>query len=213
MLRRTPQSSSQKTRGLDLARAPRHAWGIAPRRSFSGCVIAAAALAAVMLLPGKCEARRHDSVADLQAKIERETNPIKRAKLQVRLGRLEMSQAAEAYDHRRIQSGEALLSQSTASMESAWSLLKSTGRNPARKPDGFMQLEIGLREEARSLTQLRRRVFYLNRGPLDAALKALNALHAQVLLGLFPGAAPPGGSAAPKAKMPAYQNSSKGPPQ
>lgn len=205
MLHRTSLSSSRKARGLEFSRAP--------RGFFSGCVIAAAALAAVALLPRRCEARHHDSVSDLQAKIGRESNPIKRAKLQVRLGRLEMTQAAEAYDHQRFQSGEALLSQSTASMESAWSLLESTGRNPARKPDGFMQLEIGLREEARSLTELRRRVFYLNREPLDAALKALNALHARVLLGLFPGAAPPGGSASPKAKLPAYQTPGKGAPQ
>lgn len=160
------------------------------------------------------EARRQDTTADLQARIQREKDPVKKAKLQIRLGRLEVGQAAEAYNHQQIPQGQKLLSESTIVMENAWTLLKSTGRNPAKKPDGFMQLEIGLREETRALDQLRRRIFYLDRDPVDSALKALNQIHSQVLVGLFPGAAPsPSGATVEKGKIPAYQNPGKGPPQ
>lgn len=174
-------------------------------------------LAAVFVLaffPAASEARRQDTAADLQARIQHETNPVKKAKLQIRLGRLEVGQAADAYDHRQPSQGQKLLSESTDVMENAWALLKSTGRNPARKPDGFMQLEIGLREETRTLNQLRRRIFYLDRAPVDSALKTLNQMHSQVLVGLFPGAAPsPSGATVEKGKIPAYQNHAKGPPQ
>lgn len=172
------------------------------------------AIATILILfPAPSEARRKDTAAGLQAKIDQENNPVKKAKLMVRLGRLDARQAEEAYDAHQIPQGEKLLSESTTIMQNAWLMLKNTGRNPARKPDGFMQLEIGLREETRSLGQLRRRVFYLYRGPLDAALKTLSQMHAQVLVGLFPGAAPPSpGSAVKKRDVPAYQNPGQGAP-
>lgn len=180
---------------------------------FKGPCIAAAIVLFLVPLPG--EGWRKDTAADLQAKIDRESNPVKKAKLMVRLGHLDLRQAAADYDNHQMPQGEKLLVQSTTIMENAWTLLKSTGRNPARKPDGFMQLEIGLREETRSLSELRRRVFYLYRGPVDAALKTLNQMHAQVLVGLFPGAAAPP-SQVPQVKkrnMPAYQNPDQGAPQ
>lgn len=174
-------------------------------------------LVAVFVLaffPVASEARRQDIAADLQARIQREKNPVKKAKLQIRLGRLEVGQAADAYHHQQIPQGQKLLSESTTVMGNAWTLLQSTGHNPAKKPDGFMQLEIGLREETRVLTQLRRRIFYLNRDPIDSALKTLNQMHSQVLVGLFPGAAAStSGATSEKGKIPAYQNPGKGPPQ
>ncbi|HEV2499071.1 MAG TPA: hypothetical protein VGY31_05775 [Terriglobia bacterium] len=172
------------------------------------------AVFALAFFPVASEARRQDTTADLQARIQREKNPVKKAKLQIRLGRLEVGQAADAYNHQQIPQGQKLLSESTTVMGNAWDLLKSTGRNPAKKPDGFMQLEICLREETRALNQLRRRIFYLNRNPVDSALKTLNQMHSQVLVGLFPGAAPsPSGATVEKGKIPAYQNPGKGPPQ
>ncbi|MGH9344965.1 MAG: hypothetical protein ACRD19_14545 [Terriglobia bacterium] len=176
--------------------------------------LALAAVIALTCFPGQGRARHKDNAADLQTRIQRETNPVKKAKFQIRLGRLELAQAAEAYDHREIPQGQKLLSESTTEMEDAWTLLKSTGRNPAKKSDGFMQLEIGLREETRALDELRRRVFYLYRGPVESTLKTLTQMHSQVLMGLFPGAAPsssrPNGG---KEKIPSYQRPDKGAPQ
>lgn len=188
--------------------------GRAVEALFKGPCIAAAIVLLLIPLPG--EARRKDTAADLEARIDRESNPVKKAKLMVRLGRLDARQAEEAYDARQFPQGEKLLTQSTAMMQNAWTLLKNSGRNPARKPDGFMQLEISLREESRSLGQLRRRVFYLYRGPVDAALRALNEMHSQVLVGLFPGASPPPPLPAPPVKkkdIPAYQHPGQGAPQ
>ncbi|MGH9351841.1 MAG: hypothetical protein ACRD2G_06750 [Terriglobia bacterium] len=173
--------------------------------------LALAAVVALAFFPGVGQARHQDNAADLEARIQREKNPVKKAKLQIRLGRLDLDQAADAYDHQKMSLGQKLLSESTDEMEDAWTLLKSTGRSPAKKPDGFMQLEIGLREETRALGELRRRVFYLYRGPVDSTLKTLTQMHSQVLVGLFPGAAPASsGPNAEKRKIPAYQNPGKG---
>ncbi|MGH9404985.1 MAG: hypothetical protein ACRD3D_04010 [Terriglobia bacterium] len=168
--------------------------GRTPPLTFAASVALAALCAMCVLIafPARDEARRPPTVKELTARIEREGNPVKKAKLQVRLAHLEIVQAVSAYDHRRIQDGQKLLSTAAAEVQDTWRLLRSTGRNAARKPDGFMQLEIGTREDARLLNELRQRTFYLYRGPIDAALKTLTHLHAQVLLALFPGAAPPG---------------------
>jgi hypothetical protein len=42
--------------------------------------------------------RRPDTEADLLARIEREQNPVKKAKLEIRLGRVKLLQAIEAFD-------------------------------------------------------------------------------------------------------------------
>lgn len=169
--------------------------------------IAWAGLACTLALyPALIWGRRHDNPQELAARIARENNPVKKAKYEIRLGRLILKQAEQAYDGRHIPQGQQLLSSYTRQMQDAWKLLNATGRIAAKKPDGFMQLEIALRENNRDLRELRRRVFYLYRGPIDQALKTLGQLHSKVLVALFPGAAPPANS--PKASD-AFQSAKK----
>lgn len=146
---------------------------------------------ALILSPALIWGRHHDTARDLTPRIQREHNPVKKAKLEVRMGRVLLDEAMEAYDHNQIPKGKELLASYTTEMQGAWKLLQSTGRNAAKKPDGFMQLEIALRENRRELKQLRRRVYYLYRGPIDQTLKTVNQVHSHVLVELFPGAVPP----------------------
>ena len=141
--------------------------------------------------PGRLRARGQDSEAELLARIEREKKPVNKAKLEVRLGRVHLQEAISAYEKQQVPQGQKLLASFLDDMESAWSTLRTSGRNAAKKPEGFRELEIGLNEDARRLDDLRRQVFYLNRGPIEQVLSKVNALHAEVLLALFPGAAPP----------------------
>ncbi len=143
------------------------------------------------LCPRPLSARGKEDEAKLVASIERENKPVKKAKMEVRLGRFQLQQAISAYEKQQIPQGQKLLSSSVDDMEKAWSILNASGRNAAKKPQGFRTLEIGLNEDTRRLGDLRRQVFYLNRPPLDDALSKLNRLHEKVLLALFPGAAPP----------------------
>jgi len=143
------------------------------------------------LCPRSLSARGKENEAKLLASIEREKKPVKKAKLEVRLGRLQLQQAIKAYEKQQIPEGQKLLSSSVEDMEQAWNILKASGRNAAKEPQGFRTLEIALNADSRRLDDLRRETFYLNRPPLDDALRKLNHLHEQVLLALFPGAAPP----------------------
>ncbi|MGH9328156.1 MAG: hypothetical protein ACRD2B_15915 [Terriglobia bacterium] len=153
------------------------------------------------LFPSGLWARHRESPSELDAKIDRQKNPVKKAKLEVRLGNVELQEAITAYDHRQNGQGAKLLRAFSSTMETSWSVLESTGRNAARKPQGFMELEIGLREDIRKLTDLRARVEYFSLGPINDSLNRLSRLHNQVLLALFPGATRPGRNGAAKAKM------------
>ncbi len=158
-------------------------------RRFSVVVFGLSCLS--LFLPSSLLVARRLDAGKLVARIAREKNPVKKARMEVKLGRFHLDQAIRAYDRRQNRQGQKLLGESQADLQNAWKTLEASGRNAAKKPQGFMKLEIGLREDLRLLRELRRQVFYLNRGPIDAALSSLGQLHAKVLVALFPGAVPP----------------------
>lgn len=151
--------------------------------------------AAFLVTPAQMWARRHEDIAKLIEEIQRQKNPVKKAKLEIRLARTELQQMVEAYDHNEVNRGQRLLETYLEDVNESWNLLKNSGRNAAKNPSGFMQLEIALRENARVLADLRDRVAYINQGPISKTLGAINQLHSRVLLALFPGAAPHGAAA------------------
>ncbi|MGH9436735.1 MAG: hypothetical protein ACRD22_02265 [Terriglobia bacterium] len=168
--------------------------GLRTRTEAAGLRIAVACLSLLFMysFSARClSARGKDSEAKLVAKIAREKKPVNKAKLEVRLGTVHLQQAIGAYEKRHIPQGQKLLASFLGDMENAWSILQASGRNAAKKPQGFQELEIALNEDARRLDDLRREVFYLYRAPIDQALSQVNQLHGKVLLTLFPGAAPP----------------------
>lgn len=179
------------------------------RSSHQACILAFGLTCTLAFCSVRLLARRHDNVQELAARIQRESKPVKKAKLEIRMGTLLLDQAADAYDQHKIAQGQKLLSNSTHEMQDAAKLLDNTGRNAAKKPDGFMQLEIALRENARTLTELRERVFYLYRAPIDQALKTMSQTHAHVLVELFPGAVPPAAPSPPEKNAAGLHNASK----
>lgn len=159
------------------------------RRRASIAVLAAIGLCAS--ISTEAWGHRHESAAELRAKIARERSPVKKAKLEIRLGHVELERAADAFDQNHPRQGQALLARYLKEMDSSWTVLEGSGRNAARKPDGFMNLEIALRENARFLTDLRGNLIYAYQQPIKAILGTINTLHSKVLLALFPGARSP----------------------
>lgn len=142
--------------------------------------------------PSSFAARRPDSEEDLVARMEREHDPVKRAKLEIRLGRVKLEQAIDAYNRDDVEHGDTLVGTFLKHMQGAWDTLRATERNPVKKPDGFRQLDIALREDARLLEDVRHRVPYDQRGPVSEVAQAVDRLHNQVIRALFPPEAPEG---------------------
>jgi hypothetical protein len=149
-----------------------------------------AAIALLLLLgafPGHAYTpRRQDSEEDLLARIQRERNLVKKAKFEVRLGRVKLLQAIEASEKGDLEQCQLLLDGYLKRMKSSWETLQSSGRHAARQPQGFKELEIALREEARLLEDLRHRIPYHDRGVVEKVAQEIDTLRDQVLKALFP---------------------------
>jgi len=155
------------------------------RPAVTFAVIAAVALA-ILADPSFLGARHQETEQELLARIARETNFAKKARLQAELATLKLDQAAAAFDRNEYDSGKTLLQQYTGWIGKAWGVLEQSGRDATRKPQGFMYLDISLRENARALTDLAERTPFEDRGFIEETAKGADAVHNRVLAALFP---------------------------
>jgi hypothetical protein len=130
--------------------------------------------------------RRQDKEPDLLARLQRESNPVKKARLEVRLGRVKLFQAIAALDRGNIEETNRRLGAYMETLNSCWARLKNSGRVAHKKPSGFKELDIELREDARYLEDLRRRIPYEERGKADQIAGEVDQMRNEVLKALFP---------------------------
>jgi hypothetical protein len=131
-------------------------------------------------------ARHPDNEQDLLAHLEREQNPVKKSKYATRLAELKVQQATDAYTKGDLDQGQKLLDDYLKWVRSAWDLLKGSGRPAERKPEGFKELDIALREDVRRFEDLQHRVPFTDRDPLKNAAQEAEKIRGEVLAALFP---------------------------
>ncbi|MBZ5565938.1 MAG: hypothetical protein LAP13_26395 [Acidobacteriia bacterium] len=129
---------------------------------------------------------KRDNEEDLKTHIQSEHNPVKKAKIQIRLAKLQLNQAEASYNQGQTEQGAALLGVYASTMQDAWEALRQSGRNGARQPQGFKELELALREGTRRLEDLKHRISYYDREPVDKVQQTLASEHNAVLKALFP---------------------------
>lgn len=136
----------------------------------------------VYSMPGQKQGREEKLVA----KIEREKNPGKKARLQIRLAKLKLKQAIAAYDHRNFDDGKVLLQEYLKEVRNSWSTLQSADNAVRKHVRAFMDLEISLRENDRLLEDMRRHIPYPESEGIKVIEKESSMIHNQVLEALFP---------------------------
>jgi len=124
----------------------------------------------------------------LLAELTRESNPVKKAKLEVRLARVRLAEAIDAYSGGHYDDFWKLLGAYEEFMKKAWADLQASGKIAARKPDGFKQLDIGLRESRRDLEDFETRITFDERQEVQKIRARTDEIHNQVLKALFPSA-------------------------
>lgn len=122
----------------------------------------------------------------LIVKIEREQNPGKKARLQLRLAKIKMTEADEAYRAGNFTGGKALLQQYLDHVKESWATLQGADGDAGRYLGAFKELEISLREDDRFLEELRHRVPYPEDESIGAIEKESSGVHSQVLEAIFP---------------------------
>jgi len=153
--------------------------------------IASLLICVPVCLAGVSSALPSETEEHLLARVQKETDPVKKSKGETRLARIKLQQAIQAYGHGNVEQGAQLVSVYLGRIKDSWQTLRSSGRNAARNPQGFKELDIELREDARLLDDLKRRVSYFDRGPLEQTGKDLEQVRVEVLQALFPVARAP----------------------
>ncbi len=142
-----------------------------------------------IFLAGLC-AMGSETQEQLRQRIQTEQNPVKKAKDEIKLANLKLSQVQDAYSQGHIEAGANALGTFVDTMKTSWKLLQDSGRKASKQPDGFRELEISLREDVRTLQDLGRTVSYFDRAPLVNAAEELERMRGEVLHALFPGGEP-----------------------
>ena len=150
-------------------------------------LVASLLLSVLMILAAAVSpARGAESEAGLLARLRRESDPVRKAKIEIRLSRLKLSQAMSACGKGDFEATNELLAAYLERIKSAWATLKASGRQAHKKPAGFKDLDIALREDSRYLEDLRHRVPYMARSPVDKVAEEVEVLRSEVLKALFP---------------------------
>ena len=136
---------------------------------------------------GASAALAYDSEDQLVDRLKTEQNPVRKAKLEIKLGDLKLQEAISAYGKLDPEGGAKLLGAFLDHRKSAWQILKASGRKAAKQPQGFKELDIALREDVRSLEDLAHKTAYDDRAPIEKCAKEIEAVRVEVLHALFPG--------------------------
>jgi hypothetical protein len=139
----------------------------------------------ILVLPGPAAWGR-DTEEQLQQRLQAEQNPVTKAKIEIKLARLKLKQAQDAYSQGHIEDGAKLVGVLVDEMEASWKLLVDSGRKASKHSEGFRELDIALRENMRALQDLGRTVSYFDRAPLTNAAQQLDQVRDEVLHALFP---------------------------
>jgi hypothetical protein len=135
---------------------------------------------------------RTDTEEDLLSHMQREHDPVRRAKFEVRLARLKLQRGVEACEKDDHDACSKLLSAYLELMKNSWKDMQSSGRNAVKQPSGFKELDIALREDARSLDDSSRKIPLEDRDAITPVIQQIDKLREEVFAALFPSrAAPP----------------------
>ena len=131
-------------------------------------------------------ARVQNDIAKDKAKYERETNPVSRAKMVVKLGRAEYLAARQSLDGGNIGTALEFLTNYNEQAIAAHDALEKMGVNPEKHSNGFRQLQISVRESQRELREITGRVPFQQQESFQALQKDLDGLDQKLILELFP---------------------------
>lgn len=139
----------------------------------------------LVTLPVLAGDKKKDDPAELKTRIEREQDPVKRAEFQLRLADVRLDEARQHYDAGADDKGLATLKEMQDLVEHVEQGLFGTGRDPRKKPKGFKDSEIKLREMQRRLQDLMMQLPMDERPPIEEIRKRLADIQEEFLYGIM----------------------------
>ncbi len=122
----------------------------------------------------------------LEQKYAEQKDPVHQAKALAKLLPKEVEAAGMIIQAGRVDEGIGILTHYRDETHRVYQALVATGRNPVKQPQGYMQLQIALRESVRRLRDVLYLVPYERRGPVEEVRADMEQLNARLLQELFP---------------------------
>ena len=119
-------------------------------------------------------------------KLEREKDPVDRAKIGIRISDLLLDNIADSVREGDFTELQAELAAYTTAIESAHKSLVDSGRDAQKKSGGFRELEIALRKQVRKFDDYARMLTTDRREPIEQAKKLATGIRDKLLKALFP---------------------------
>ena len=143
-----------------------------------------AALLIAVLLP--VAGARAQLVEDLRPSFQRETDPVRKARMFPRLGEAELSRVRYLGTQERYDDALAALEQYRDDAQAAHAALKSSGINADKKSNGFKQLQIHLRKSILYIGDTIAALPFERRAPFQEIQKQVEGFDKELIEMLFP---------------------------
>ena len=131
-----------------------------------------------------------DKTPELRAQYERETNPVHRAKLMQKLGAAQFREIERDVANRQFDAAAQMLDQYHAEVEECSKELDRLNVNAEKKPAGFKQLQISVRESLERLDRLIAGITADEQERFRHDRDDLEKLNSHLLQEIFPGPQP-----------------------
>lgn len=127
-----------------------------------------------------------DSLAELQARLDKETNAVRKAKLAIRLGKLQFQQARSEMDAGNDENAVKQFESYRDNVRAALTALEAAYPDTERHAGGYRELEEHVRESLRIVRETNLDIADGFRPRLDQVRQNLEKLHDELLDRLFP---------------------------
>jgi hypothetical protein len=120
-----------------------------------------------------------------QDKLSRETSPVGKVKILVKMSELDIGEVSHWVKKGNLPEANRFLSQYVAVIRQANETLKSSNRNAQKNPAGFKDFEISLRRQLRKLLDLKPGYPFDQQQPVNEAIAAVESVKEEMLRAIF----------------------------
>jgi hypothetical protein len=143
-------------------------------------------LASLLIISPAVRAVQQDRLAESKEKYDRESDPVRKAKLLAKLGDLQVTEFVRQANANNEDAAFTVLNGYRAEVRASFDALKATGIDAERKPDGFKELQIHLRKTMWELERAAPLVSGEKRAAFQDIRDELNRIHNDLIHRLFP---------------------------
>ena len=149
-------------------------------------LVSCAILSSLLAAPACIANTQQDRLPEFKEKFERETDPVRKAKALSSLGDVQVLEFVHAAAADNFDAAFALLIEYRNEVRTTFDLLKASGNDAERKPEGFKQLQIHLRKSLWEMERIMPRITPDRHATFDDIRNELGRIHTELIHMLFP---------------------------